>query len=207
MPSSRRPARTRSRASFHRCRAADNRSYSPPCRVAGTSIVLLRSGNRSGVPLEAPAGRGFIQAPTHDALGADPEELGREVGEPRVDLASAGLVELRLAPDLERASLAVLAGSEGVVEEERDLRVLLGVPPLLSLAERDAADVDRVQLLVEPERHGYDVRMAVRTDGRDPRQRLALQVLDLFFGEDAHPIQPTTARSHRHRIETPCRPR
>ncbi len=48
-------------------------------------------------------------------------------------------MELGLAPDLERAGLALLARSERVVQEERDLRVLLGVAPFLALAEGDAA--------------------------------------------------------------------
>jgi hypothetical protein len=111
-----------------------------------------------------------------------PDELLDEPREARVDLAASRLVQLGVAADLEGVGLRRVE----VVDQQRDLPVLLDVAPLLAGGEVDAADVDGVLLRVVAVRQRDHVGPAVGPDGGQPGQRDASHVLDLGVGEHAH---------------------
>src|ERR687888_503049 len=69
-------------------------------------IASPHSVHVAGVQLEPGAGAALLvfQAPGHDPLRSQPEELRDEVGEARVDLVATRLVELDDPSDLERPS-------------------------------------------------------------------------------------------------------
>src|SRR2546426_1646644 len=154
----------------------------PTPTVGSASGALL---HRPGVDGESLSGRApFLEPPAHDPLGSDPQELWSEVEEPGIDLVSPGLVHLGLASDLERTGPARVR--QDVVDQQRDLRALSCIAPLLGAAEEDAADVDGVLFFVVVERDRRDVRLAVPAHRGQSPEGLLAEILDLFLCEHAH---------------------
>jgi hypothetical protein len=136
----------------------------------------LRDGAAGGehVPVDPPA---------HDPPRADAEHLRGEAGAERLAPAPQ---HLGLAADLDPAHSPRIHRGQ-VVHDERNPGVALHILVLLPPGEVVPPDIDRVQLRVVPEPDGDYMRLAVRTDGRQPPQQLTLQVVDLSRCEDVHP--------------------
>src|SRR4026207_1718861 len=80
----------------------------------------------------------------------------------------------------------VRAGRRGVVYQEGDARILQHVSPLFRSAEINASYINCVFIGIESVSKWNQMWHAVRSDGRQPAHRVALQVCDLCPRKDAH---------------------
>ena len=107
-------------------------------------------------------------------LGRDRDELRREVREPGIDLPLHLSGEFGGASDLDGPSAP--RRPDHVVDEERDLRVLFDVSPLLPGSEVQATDVDGVLGLVEEVGHRDPLRLPLRVGGGESPELVLAQV-------------------------------
>jgi len=87
-----------------------------------------------------------FQSPADNAVWSHPDELGLEIGKPRIDRLAATEVRLGSAPNLDGMS----PGRRGVVDQEGNVGILQHVSPLLGIAKVNASDIDCVHIGIEP---------------------------------------------------------